>query len=69
MDVAFVAKITGDGTELRAVEGDTESFGLELGGSMPLAETYGKQVIEGRLPNAVPDAEAADRTSGLHVTR
>lgn len=69
MDVAFVTEVCGDRLKFRAAEGDTESFGLEAGGSMPLEESYCKRVIDGRLPNAVPDAEAEERTSDLDVTR
>lgn len=68
-DVAFVTKIIRDGIELRAMEGDTGSFGFAGCTSMPLAESYYKRVIDDRLPNAVADAEAEERTSGLDVTR
>lgn len=70
MDAAFVTEVSGAGIELRAMEDDTKpSFGLTAGTSIPLAESYCKQVIDGRLPNTVPDAEAEERTSGLDVTR
>lgn len=69
MDVAFVTEVDGDRLEFRAAEGDAESFGFAPGASMPFEESYCKRVIDGRLPNAVPDAVAEERTKDLDVTR
>jgi response regulator RpfG family c-di-GMP phosphodiesterase len=69
MDVAFVSRFAGDRMEFRALEGDSESFGLREGGGVPLEGTFCKRVVEGSLPNVVPDAESDGRVSGLDVTR
>jgi GAF domain-containing protein len=53
MDVAFVA----------------ESFGWREGEGFPLDESYCKRVLEGRLPNVVPDARRQESTKDLWVTR
>jgi GAF domain-containing protein len=69
MDVAFVSEFAGDQLVFRALEGDERSFGWREGESIPLDESYCKRVLEGRLPNVVPDARSEDSTKELWVTR
>jgi GAF domain-containing protein len=69
MDVAFVSEFAGDQLVFRALEGDERSFGWREGESIPLDESYCKGVLEGRLPNVVPDARSEDMTKDLWVTR
>jgi GAF domain-containing protein len=68
MDVAFVSEFAGDQLAFRALEGDGESFGWREGESFPLDESYCKRVLDGRLPNVVPDARSEDSTKDLWVT-
>jgi GAF domain-containing protein len=68
MDVAFVSEFTGDQLVFRALEGEAESFGWREGEGFPLDESYCKRVLDGRLPNAVPDARSEDSTKDLWVT-
>ena len=68
MDIAFVAEFVDDRLVLRAFEGDASSFGFEEGASLPLQGTYCKRVMEGSLPNVVPDAKGDDRVRHLEVT-
>ena len=68
MDVALVTEFAGDQQVFRALEGDAESFGWGRGESIPLDESYCKRVLDGRLPNAIPDARSEDRTRDLWVT-
>jgi hypothetical protein len=68
MDVAFVSKFAGDQIVFRALEGDAESFGWQEGESFPLDESYCKWVLEGRIPDVVPDARREDATKDLRVT-
>ena len=68
MDVAFVSEFADDRMEFRALEGDAESFGWQEGGSVPLEGTFCKRVVDGSLPNVVPDARNDGRVSGLEVT-
>lgn len=69
MDAAYLAEFTDDRQVLRALDGDTESFGMELD-SGPLAEgTYCARMLSGRLPNAVPDSSADDRVRDLEITQ
>ena len=69
MDVVFVSESAGDRMEFRTLEGDAESFGLREGAGLPLGDTFCKQVVDGALPNVVPDARNDARVSGLVVTR
>ncbi len=69
MDVAFVSRFAEDRMEFRALEGDAESFGWREGGGVPLEGTFCKRVVDGSLPNVVPDARNDERVSGLEVTR
>ena len=68
MDVAFVSEFVGDRLVFRALEGDSGSFGWREGDSFPLDESYCKRVLEGRIPDVVPDAKGEDATKNLRVT-
>ncbi len=68
MDVAFVSKFDADQLVFRKLEGDSESFGWQEGTSFPIDESYCKRVLDGRIPQVVPDARREDATKDLHVT-
>jgi GAF domain-containing protein len=68
MDVALVTEFAGDQLVFRELEGDAESFGWGRGENIPLDESYCKRVLDGRLPNVIPDARSEDRTRDLWVT-
>ena len=68
MDVAFVSEFAGDQLVFRALEGDAESFGWREGESFPIDESYCKRVLDGRIPQVVPDAKGEDATKDLRVT-
>jgi EAL domain-containing protein (putative c-di-GMP-specific phosphodiesterase class I) len=68
MDVAFVSAIEHGLEQIRAVDGDAESFGLDGGIAIPLEESYCNRMIKGRLPNVVPDARHEERVRDLAVT-
>jgi GAF domain-containing protein len=68
MDIALVTELAGDLLVFRALEGDAESFGWGRGEGIPLDESYCKRVLDGRLPNVIPDARSEDRTRDLWVT-
>ena len=68
MDVAFVSEFDGDQLVFRKLEGDAESFGWQEGESFPIDESYCKRVLDGRIPNVVPDARREDATKDLRVT-
>src|SRR4028118_191673 len=68
MDVAFVSKFDADRLVFRKLEGDAESFGWREGESFPIDESYCKRVLDGRIPQVVPDAKREDATKDLRVT-
>jgi GAF domain-containing protein len=68
MDVAFISKFEGDQLVFRKLEGDAESFGWQEGESFPIDESYCKRVLDGRIPQMVPDAKREDATKDLRVT-
>ena len=68
MDVAFVSQFAQDRLVFRTLEGDAESFGWQEGESFPLDESYCKRVLEGRIPDVVPDAKREHATKNLRVT-
>ena len=68
MDVAFVSEFSEDQLVFRALEGDSESFGWQEGTSFPIDESYCKRVLDGRIPQVVPDAKREDATKDLRVT-
>ena len=68
IDVAFVSEFSEDRLVFRALEGDAESFGWREGESFPIDESYCKRVLDGRIPQVVPDAKRKDATKDLRVT-
>ena len=68
MDVAFVSEFAGYELVFRAIEGDAESFGWREGQSFPIDESYCKRVLDGRIPQVVPDARREEATKDLRVT-
>ena len=68
MDVAFVSKFDADQLVFRKLEGDAESFGWQEGESFPIDESYCKRVLDGRIPQVVPNAKREDATKDLRVT-
>ena len=68
MDVAFVSQFSEDQLVFRALEGDAESFGWQEGESFPIEESYCRRVLDGRIPQVVPDAKREDTTRDLRVT-
>ena len=68
MDVAFVSEFAEHQLVFRAIEGDAGSFGWREGQSFPLDESYCKRVLDGRIPQVVPDARREDATKDLRVT-
>ncbi len=68
MDVVFVSEFAGERMIFRALEGDAESFGWREGEGFPIDESYCKRVLDGRIPNVVPDAKREDATRDLRVT-
>ena len=69
MEVAFVSEFAEGEMFFRAFEGDAESFGFGEGAGSALEETFCRRVIEGRIPNVVPDAGQDEEVRHLGMTR
>ena len=71
MEIAIVTEFVEDRLVVRAVSGsgDAAAFGLQEGDSLPLEGTYCRRVMEGSLPNTVPDAGNDERVRDLEMTR
>ena len=68
MDVAFVSEFTEDQMVFRKLRGDADSFGWREGQAIPLTRSFCKRVLEGRLPNVVPDTQEDESTKDLDIT-
>jgi HD-GYP domain-containing protein (c-di-GMP phosphodiesterase class II) len=68
MDAAYLAEFTDGQQVLRALDGDAESFAMRLDEGIPAEGTYCLRMLEGRLPNVVPDSTAEPRVAGLEIT-
>ena len=69
MEIAIVTEFVDDQLVVRAVSGGLALFDLQEGMSLPLEGTYCKRVIEGSLPNTVPDAGKDERVRDLEMTQ
>jgi GAF domain-containing protein len=67
MDVAFTGRISEDMQIWEALSGG-ESFGMEPGLGLPLEATYCQRVLDGRLPNVIPDVRADERAASMPIT-
>jgi signal transduction histidine kinase len=68
MEVAFVSEFDQQRMVFRELVGKADSFGWEEGESVPLDDTFCRLLLEGRLPNAIPDAKADERVKFLRIT-
>ncbi len=69
MDVAVLGEISDGHEVVRALAGDGGSFGLSLGSSMPIEDTYCYRLLTGKLSNLVPDAQGNEQVGKLEITR
>jgi signal transduction histidine kinase len=68
MEVAFVSEFAHQRMVFRELVGEAGSFGWEEGESVALDDTFCRLLLEGRLPNAIPDAKADGRVRFLQIT-
>lgn len=69
MEVAFVAEFVGGEQVFRHVCGDAASFRLASELRVPLGWMYCRAVVDGTLPEAIPDTSAHPTTASMDVTR
>jgi response regulator RpfG family c-di-GMP phosphodiesterase len=68
MDVAFVSECADTKLIFRNLVGDAESFGWRESEGIPLDDTYCRLLVDGRLPNMIPDSKSDARVKWLDVT-
>ena len=68
MEVAFVSEFTQRRMVFRKLAGDAESFGWQEDKSVPVDDTFCRLLLEGHIPNVIPDAKADGRVKFLNVT-
>jgi GAF domain-containing protein len=69
MDIAFVSEFVDDKRVFRVVSAVSDASPVRTGVSDPLIDTYCKQVVEGRLPQAIPDTDALPEARQLAITQ
>ena len=57
MEVAFISEFVGDKRVLRFVESDLAKNPLQVGQGKPLDETFCQYIVDGRLPELMPDVQ------------
>ncbi len=68
MEATFVSEFTDDHMMFRKLSGDAESFGWREGQVIPLTHSFCQRVIDGSLPNVVPDARDDECAKDLDIT-
>lgn len=69
MDVAFVSHIVGGERIFKYVEGSTALIELKVGDGGPLDESYCQRVIDGRLPELMPDTSVVREAIAIPATQ
>jgi putative nucleotidyltransferase with HDIG domain len=68
MDVAYATEFVDGAQQFRVLRGDGDSFGMSEGMSVPLEYTYCQSVLDGRLPNLMPDVRGDERSALMPAT-
>jgi EAL domain-containing protein (putative c-di-GMP-specific phosphodiesterase class I) len=68
MDLSWLSRFTPGIEVIEALEGDAESFGLGPGSTRNYAASYCARVLDGRLPNVIPNVREDDRAAALPLT-
>ena len=69
MDVAFIAHFTNGNRVFRYVDSKDANPPIAVGGSDPLEDSYCQRVVDGRLPEIIPDAFLNSHAMTMPVTQ
>jgi EAL domain-containing protein (putative c-di-GMP-specific phosphodiesterase class I) len=69
MDVAFISEIRAGRRVFRYMDAAHENPAIQVGSSDPLEDTYCQRVLDARLPEIIPDAQALSAANELPFTR
>jgi len=65
MDIAYFSEFSDGRQVIRGVEGDPSPFGFDEGTEIALEETFCRRMVEGTIPNALPEGSQDPRVSDL----
>lgn len=68
MEIAYITEFTGDHEVLRVVTGETEDWDVSEGLSVAAAESYCVRMLDGRVPQAIPDTSKEPEVADLPAT-
>jgi len=68
MGVVYVAEFSQGRQVYRAVAGDESSFGVRQGEGHDLSSSYCSLMVQGEIPNVIPDSASDARVQGLGAT-
>jgi len=68
MDVAFVSEFLGANRIFRNVNAISDNAGVRRGDKVPMAEGYCRHVVEGRLPELIPDTAGVPAAQAIPAT-
>lgn len=69
MEVAFISELENERWIFRFVDEEAGAPHLEVGASEPVEESYCQRVVDGRLPEVIPDARQEPAALDLVATR
>jgi EAL domain-containing protein (putative c-di-GMP-specific phosphodiesterase class I) len=69
MDVAYVSQFEGDRSIFRVVDAPGLEHLIKSGDSRPLDEVYCSHILEGRLPQLMPDTAAEPLAAAMPITQ
>jgi GAF domain-containing protein len=70
MDMAYATEHLGELQHIRRIEGDDSlPSGIDPGYATPLQQTYCKRVLEGELPNLIPDVRGHEIAGVMPITQ
>lgn len=69
MDAAYITTIDSRHQTIDEVVGDAEALGLVKGAPIPVEQTYCRRMLDGEMPNIVPDTRAEPALGELAATR
>ena len=68
MDVAFISELKDGSRVFRYVDGARAHPSMKLGASDPVEDSYCQRVIDGRLPEMIPDVSAVREAAEISLT-
>ncbi|WP_089401111.1 sensor domain-containing phosphodiesterase [Noviherbaspirillum humi] len=68
MDIAFIAELSDGKRIFREVDAKDDACPIRAGNSDPQEETYCQRIVDGRLPELIPNVSAVPEAASLPIT-